>query len=394
MRHDLETHPVAGRVDDLNARYKHHSAHDVLKRALTDDQVGRIAMVSSFGAESVVLLHMVSVINPDIPVLFIDTQMLFQETLDYQLEVSKHLGLTNVQVIRASDAALAADDPDGTLNQRDTDACCHLRKTVPLENALGGYDAWITGRKRFQGATRATLDFFENEGDIRIKVNPLAHWDPQDIQDYIVNNRLPRHPLVAQGYPSIGCAPCTSKVAPGEDPRAGRWRDTQKEECGIHFINGKVVRGPLPKEDPVEEALPMNTIVNDEGFASDDWSGEFVALDGLSEDNAVALDLPSDADPTVLQGKLDGIDMIRVDFPRFADGRGFTLARCLRLMGFHGRLRARGHVIADQYAMARRSGFDEVEITPEMAARQPWDQWKARSNWQSHDYQSRLRGSA
>lgn len=394
MRHNLETHPVTGRVDDLNARYKHHSAHDVLERALTDGQVGRIAMVSSFGAESVVLLHMLSVIKPDIPVLFIDTQMLFQETLDYQRDVAKQLGLTNVQVIRATDPEMAAGDPDDTLHQRDTDACCHLRKTVPLENALLDYDAWITGRKRFQGSTRATLDFFENEGDIRIKVNPLAHWTPQDIQDYIINNRLPRHPLVAQGYPSIGCAPCTTKVAPGEDPRAGRWRNTEKEECGIHFINGKVVRGPLPKEDPVEEASPMNTIVTDEGFVADDWTSAFVAAEDVAEGNAIAVDLPSDADPNTLKDKLDGIDMIRIDFPSFADGRGFTLARCLRLMGYHGRLRAKGHVIADQYTMARRSGFDEVEISPELAARQPWDQWKSRANWQHHDYQSRLRGTA
>lgn len=395
MRHNLETHPVTGRVETLNARYKHHAAHDVLKHALTDPSVGRIAMVSSFGAESVVLLHMLSVINPNIPVLFIDTQMLFQETIDYQLEVSRHLGLTDVRVIQASEADLAANDPDATLHQRNTDACCHLRKTVPLENALSGFDAWITGRKRFQGATRAALDFFENEGDIRIKVNPLAHWTPQDIQDYIVNNRLPRHPLVAKGYPSIGCAPCTSKVAPGEDARAGRWRDTEKEECGIHFINGKVVRGPLPKQDePVEEALPMNTIVTDAGFASDDWTSDFVALEDLAEGNAVAVDLPSSADANALKGKLDGIDMIRIDFPSFADGRGFTLARCLRLMGYHGRLRAKGHVIADQYTMARRAGFDEVEISADLAKRQPWDQWKARSNWQSNDYQSRLRGSA
>lgn len=241
--------PVSARVAHLNRRYKHHSATAVIERALGDPTVGRIALVSSFGAESVVLLHMISVKAPKTPVLFIDTQMLFAETLSYQAEVAQKLGLTNIRTVRASEAALAVEDADGTLHQRDTDACCALRKTRPLEAALAGYDAWITGRKRFQSGTRAALEFFEADGPDRIKVNPLAHWDPQDVQDYMINNRLPRHPLVAQGYPSIGCAPCTSKVAPGEDPRAGRWRGAQKEECGIHFINGKVVRGPLPKGD-------------------------------------------------------------------------------------------------------------------------------------------------
>jgi phosphoadenosine phosphosulfate reductase len=237
--------PVAERVEHLNRRYKHHSATDVLKRALSDPQVGRVAMVSSFGAESVALLHLVAVIDRTTPVLFIDTQLLFPETMEYQQTVAEHLGLTDLRIIRASAVDMATSDPDDTLHQRDTDACCDLRKTRPLENALGEFDAWITGRKRFQSGSRAALDFFEADGESRIKINPLAHWAPEDVQDYMINNRLPKHPLVARGYPSIGCAPCTSKVKPGEDPRAGRWRGTQKEECGIHIVDGKIVRGPL-----------------------------------------------------------------------------------------------------------------------------------------------------
>ncbi|SER02527.1 phosphoadenylyl-sulfate reductase [Thalassovita taeanensis] len=234
--------PVAERVTHLNARYKHHAASAVLRRAMSDPQVGRIAMVSSFGAESVVLLHMVAMIDRTTPVLFIDTQMLFPETLDYQRDVAKRLELTDMRVIHANTAEVAAQDPYGTLHMRDTDACCALRKTRPLEQALSGFDAWITGRKRFQGTTRSALDFFENEEDRRIKVNPLAHWDKQDVQDYLINNRLPRHPLVARGFPSIGCKPCTSAVKPGEDERAGRWRGTEKIECGIHMVDGKMVR--------------------------------------------------------------------------------------------------------------------------------------------------------
>jgi phosphoadenosine phosphosulfate reductase len=240
---------LADKAAELNHRYRHHAAVSVLEHALGDPDVGRVALVSSFGAESVVLLHMVSVMARDLPVLFIDTQMLFPETLRYQTDVARKLVLTNVQTIRAHPLRVSAADPNGTLHRTDSDACCNLRKTEPLERALKPYDAWITGRKRYQGATRSAVEFFEAEGDLRIKVNPLAHWGREDLQDYIVNNRLPRHPLVAQGYPSIGCAPCTSPVAPGEDPRAGRWRGQDKEECGIHFIDGKAVRGPIAKED-------------------------------------------------------------------------------------------------------------------------------------------------
>lgn len=234
--------PVAVRAGDLNARYRHHAASAVLRHALSDPQVGRIALVSSFGAESVVLLHMLAMIDRTVPVLFIDTQMLFAETLDYQRQVAARLDLTDLRIIQAQPGQVAATDPDGQLHRSDPDACCALRKTEPLERALGGFDAWITGRKRFQASTRAALEFFEADTDGRLKVNPLAHWDKADVQDYMINNRLPRHPLVARGYPSIGCAPCTSPVKPGEDERAGRWRGAAKEECGIHFVNGKMVR--------------------------------------------------------------------------------------------------------------------------------------------------------
>lgn len=231
---------LAERVAALNARFRHHSATQVMHGALND--AGKIALVSSFGAESVVLLHMAAVIDRAAPVLFIDTEMLFTETLVYQAEVAERLGLTNMQTVRAAD--IVTKDPDGTLHQRDPDACCALRKTLPLNAALDAFDGWITGRKRFQTGARAALDFFEAEpGTGRIKVNPLAHWAPEDVRAYMEENRLPRHPLVAKGYPSIGCAPCTSPVKPGEDPRAGRWRNTAKDECGIHFVNGRVVRG-------------------------------------------------------------------------------------------------------------------------------------------------------
>ena len=220
LPNDLST-----RVAGLNDWYRLHSANAVLRHALTGPEAGKLALVSSFGAESVVLLHLVSVIRRDTPVIFIDTGMLFTETLVYQHELAERLGLEDIRIIRAAETALKAEDADGTLHQSDPDACCALRKARPLQQALEGFDGWITGRKRYQSDTRQSLEFFELEdGTGRMKVNPLAHWTRDDVQTYMTENRLPRHPLVAQGYPSIGCAPCTSKVAPGEDPRAGRWR--------------------------------------------------------------------------------------------------------------------------------------------------------------------------
>ena len=231
------------RVGALNARYHQHSAIDVLARALGDADAGRLALVSSFGAESVVLLHMVSITQAATPVLFLDTQLLFTETLVYQQDLAERLGLRDVRILRANAADVAAQDPDETLHRRDPNACCALRKTRPLTAALDGFDGWITGRKRYQGGQRKTLDFFEVEpGTSRIKVNPLAHWTRDDVQTYMEENRLPRHPLVARGYPSIGCKPCTSPVSDGEDPRSGRWRGRDKTECGIHFVNGKMIR--------------------------------------------------------------------------------------------------------------------------------------------------------
>jgi len=222
----------------LNTQFRHHSATDVLQYALS---LNKIALVSSFGAESVVLLHMAAVIDQSTPVLFIDTQMLFTETLVYQQELTERLGLRNLHIIRAADTA--PHDPQNRLHKHAPNACCALRKTAPLQAALTPYDGWITGRKRFQSGTRAALEFFEPDPQApRLKINPLAHWAPADVADYIAENRLPRHPMVARGYPSIGCIPCTTPVANGEDPRAGRWRDNDKDECGLHLVNGKLTR--------------------------------------------------------------------------------------------------------------------------------------------------------
>ena len=225
---------LEAQVKLLNRMYSECDAQDILQHALTEQFSGEIALVSSFGADSSVLLHMVSQIDVRTPVLFVDTGKLFGETKRYRDELVEQLGLLDVRVITPESEDLAKKDPKGALWASDTDACCHIRKVVPLAKALGGFEAWISGRKRHQADTRAGLEHFEVE-EGRIKVNPLANWTAAEVLQYAKDNGLPPHPLVAEGYPSIGCMPCTDKVAPGEDPRSGRWRGQDKTECGIHF---------------------------------------------------------------------------------------------------------------------------------------------------------------
>jgi len=208
----------------------------ILAHALDDVRLGKTAIVSSFGAESVVLLHMASEIRKDVPVIFLETEMLFPETLRYQRKVAEFLGLTDIRVITPDRTAVLERDVDGLLHQADVDACCNLRKTEPLARALEGFGGWITGRKRFQNGQRASLPVFEKDpGSARVKVNPLADWTREQIADYMETHDLPRHPLVARGFRSIGCWPCTHAVGVDEDDRAGRWQGQEKTECGIHF---------------------------------------------------------------------------------------------------------------------------------------------------------------
>lgn len=230
---------AADRAAALNTAFDGKTAENVVAYALIAPEIGRVALVSSFGAESVVLLHMIAQVDASAPVLFIDTEMLFPETLAYQQTVAATLGLRDVQTITPDRDAVFLRDNSSRLHVHNPDACCDLRKTQPLEKALGDFDGWITGRKRFQGGQRAQLAFFEPDGDSRIKVNPLAYWELNDIATYIANHRLPRHPLVANGFASLGCAPCTSRIIDGEDQRAGRWRGQDKTECGIHFESGQ-----------------------------------------------------------------------------------------------------------------------------------------------------------
>jgi len=235
MRLERQINSIDETVATLNARYRGEGAFSLLRGVLSNGDAGRLALVSSFGAESAVLLHLVSRTRPDLPVLLIDTELLFEETLEYQQTLADSFGLTGVSVLKAPRDEVFSRDPDNLLSHFDPDACCRLRKIEPLKKALAGFDGWITGRKRFQGGVRQKIDLFENEGNRRIKINPLAHWSRDDLRAYMHEHDLPAHPLAAKGYPSIGCAPCTTEANTGENTRAGRWRNSDKIECGIHL---------------------------------------------------------------------------------------------------------------------------------------------------------------
>ena len=220
-------------ADRLNDELREASPVEVLRRAheLYGD---KLALVSSFGAESAVLLHMAASVNPGIAVLFLDTGMLFGQTLDYRKTLAAKLGLTGIRDLRPTFADLATQDPKSTLWQTSVDACCNIRKVIPLDTALNEFSAWITGRKRFQGGDRLRLRVVEESDNGQIKFNPLANWSKEQIDAYTLENDIPAHPLVAQGFPSIGCWPCTKPVEAGADPRSGRWQGQEKTECGIH----------------------------------------------------------------------------------------------------------------------------------------------------------------
>ena len=247
----LDTGPrfTAADAERLNTLFAGAKTQDWLRAVLKDKLAGDIAVVSSFGAESAVLLHLVAQIDPDTPVLFLDTGKHFPETLAYRDELVERLGLTNLQILRPDPAKLAERDENGLRWSYDPDGCCEIRKVEPLARAKEGLDSWFSGRKAFQSQTRANLPRFEVE-DGRLKVNPLGDWVKADLEAYFEEQNLPRHPLEAQGYLSIGCAPCTSVVAPGEDARAGRWRGWDKVECGIH---GEVIRHV--DDDPANEPV-------------------------------------------------------------------------------------------------------------------------------------------
>jgi phosphoadenosine phosphosulfate reductase len=360
----------------LNGMFDEMDGLGVLRQAASELLPGDLAIVSSFGADSSVLLHMVAEVDPSLPVYFLETGKHFPETLQYVHTLKAHLGLTNVTALIPDPRDLARFDPRGELWESDPDSCCHIRKTEPLDLAVEGFGGWVTGRKRFQTKQRGVLPHFELTSDDRIKVNPIAYFSDKDVVEYRVGHSLPEHPLFAKGYRSIGCAPCTTVVAAGEDPRAGRWRGLNKKECGIHFdFNGAIARPVVAQErnlwkngsfiadpfrawtegdDPAKVSyvhipLPL-FLVNREAVLSNPHPiGLLVSPGDRLED---------------VGGDLRRFASVAIGFPAFSDGRGYSSARLLvERYGYDGEVRAVGDVLADQIPLMRRCGITAFLVT-------------------------------
>ena len=224
--------PPAAAIDEA---LRQASPAEVIEAALKIAGRARLALVSSFGTESAALLKVMADVDPAIPVVFLDTGWLFQETLDYRDRLTTQLGLTDVRSVKPQEETLTREDPDRELWFSDPDACCRIRKVEPLARALKPFAAWINGRKRFQGGLRADIPAVEQDGS-RLKFNPFANVSREEVEAIYRSANLPPHPLAAKGFLSVGCMPCTTRSEAGEDARAGRWRGRAKTECGIHTM--------------------------------------------------------------------------------------------------------------------------------------------------------------
>ncbi len=362
-------------IVSLNGMFGEHDGIGVIQQAL-ELLPGDLALVSSFGADSAVLLHLVAQVDKNVPVLFLETGKHFAETLQYVETLKSSLGLSNVQALTPDAADIARFDPNGDLWESDPDSCCHIRKTEPLNADLGKFGGWITGRKRFQTSDRGVLPHFELTSDDRIKVNPLAYWTNDDVEAYKVKHNLPEHPLYKDGFKSIGCAPCTSAVAEGEDPRSGRWRGVNKTECGIHFDTSNKIAKPVSQSSL--------TLFKNGAFGADPWRdwaegdvadevrythvplGEFVRQRDAFLASPHPLGLLVEAGDRVedIAKDLQRFSSIAIDFPAFTDGRGYSAARLLsERFGHEGELRAVGDVLQDQIPYMQRCGINAFVVT-------------------------------
>jgi phosphoadenosine phosphosulfate reductase len=225
--------PELSQAGALDRALRTASPGAVIEAALKTIGRERLALVSSFGTESAALLKVMADVDPAIPVIFLDTGWLFEETLAYRDTLIAALGLRDVRSIKPLEETLSREDPDRELWFSNPDACCRIRKVEPLARALKPFSAWINGRKRFQGGVRADIAVVEQDG-ARLKFNPFANVSRAEIEAIYQTAKLPPHPLIASGFMSVGCMPCTSRTSADEDARAGRWRGRPKTECGIH----------------------------------------------------------------------------------------------------------------------------------------------------------------
>lgn len=234
------------RLSQVLSSYSALDANDLLRVTIAQEFKGRIALISSFGADAALMLSLVADVDKATPVLFLETQKHFPETLDYARTLTAQLGLANVHWLTPDPAMVARIDPKEDLWSFTPDRCCWMRKVEPLERAVKelGIEALITGRKKYQTSDRQQMQAAELDEKGIFRINPIRDWSKERQKQEIVARGLPAHPLVEKGYPSIGCAPCTIPVAPGQDERAGRWAHTaklgeQKTECGLHVPQGE-----------------------------------------------------------------------------------------------------------------------------------------------------------
>jgi len=365
-------------IMSLNGMFDEMDGVAVLRQAVEELLVDDVAIVSSFGADSSVLLHMVSEVKKDLPVYFLETGKHFPETLDYVETLKRQLGLTNVIALHPDAKDIERFDPKGDLWETDPDSCCHIRKTEPLDATVSGFGGWVTGRKRYQTAERGVLPHFELTSDDRIKVNPLAYFSDADITTYKLKYGLPEHPLYNKGYKSIGCAPCTSVVAEGEDPRAGRWRGLNKKECGIHFdFNGAIAKPMAAQElnlfkDGAFIADPFRPWAEGDDAATVRYTHIPLPVflehrDAvLANPHPVGLLVSPGDNVELVKGDLDRFSSIAINFPAFGDGRGYSSSRLLaERYGYKGELRAVGDVLHDQISHMRRCGMTAFVVKHE-----------------------------
>ena len=221
-------------IQQQNQALETQSPQEVLRFALTA-YFPHIVLASSFGAEDVALIDMLSRINAAVPILYLDTDFLFAETYATRDALVKRYGIAPIQVKSLLTPEQQAAQFGDKLWERQPDECCNQRKVEPLARALKPYKAWITGIRREQSARRATAKIIEWDSQFElVKFNPLARWTNEDVWTYLKLYDVPYNPLHDQGYPSLGCTYCTRAVQPGEDPRAGRWAGFEKTECGLH----------------------------------------------------------------------------------------------------------------------------------------------------------------
>ncbi len=240
-------------LEKLNIEFEARKPQEIVAWAAREFS-GRLAMTSSFGPESGVLLHLVSRADPHIPVLFLETGYHFPETLKYKEDLAKLFGLKKVIELRADPAKKneLVVKHAGVPYEKDPDACCYLNKVEPMDAALKNYGAWMSGIRRHQTDFRKSIRIVEEYEGGLYKISPLANFTSRDAWWYLKEHNIPQHPLFEKGYLSIGCWPCTRPIQAGDDERSGRWAGKSKKECGLHTFF-KEVQPTIKDKDQKEK---------------------------------------------------------------------------------------------------------------------------------------------